>query len=66
MGKMLDLLEQRGELANTYIVFTTDNSTHMGEHRWFSWTGPRHPLRGVGERTHVREGPGDPGGNKER
>jgi N-acetylglucosamine-6-sulfatase len=32
---MLDLLKKRGELDNTYVVFTTDNGTHMDEHRWF-------------------------------
>ena len=31
---MLDLLEARDELANTYVVFATDNGTHMGEHRY--------------------------------
>ena len=35
VGAMLDLLARRGELDNTYVVFTTDNGTHMGEHRWF-------------------------------
>jgi N-acetylglucosamine-6-sulfatase len=41
VGKMLDLLNQRGELDNTYIVFTTDNGTHMGEHRWFGYHGAK-------------------------
>jgi N-acetylglucosamine-6-sulfatase len=31
---MLDLLEDRGELANTYVVFATDNGVHMGQHRY--------------------------------
>ena len=31
---MLDLLGDRGELANTYVVFAADNGTHMGEHRY--------------------------------
>jgi N-acetylglucosamine-6-sulfatase len=37
VGAMLDLLQQRDELENTYVVFTTDNGVHMGEHRW--WLG---------------------------
>ena len=41
VGKMLDLLDQRGELDNTYVVFTTDNGTHMGEHRWFGYHGAK-------------------------
>ncbi len=38
---MLDLLKKRGELDNTYVVFTTDNGTHMGEHRWFGNHGAK-------------------------
>jgi arylsulfatase A-like enzyme len=38
---MLDLLKKRGELGNTYVIFTTDNGTHMGEHRWFTWHGAK-------------------------
>ena len=34
LGDMLGLLEDRGELANTYVVFATDNGVHMGEHRY--------------------------------
>src|SRR5215217_6601758 len=41
VGAMLDLLKRRGELDNTYIVFTSDNSTHMGEHRWFGEHGAK-------------------------
>jgi N-acetylglucosamine-6-sulfatase len=41
VGKMLDLLDQRGELNNTYVVFTTDNGTHMGEHRYRDWHGAK-------------------------
>ena len=41
VGSMLDLLKRRGELDNTYIVFTTDNGTHMGEHRWFGEHGAK-------------------------
>jgi arylsulfatase A-like enzyme len=41
VGSMLDLLKKRGELDNTYVVFTTDNNTHMGEHRWFGEHGAK-------------------------
>jgi N-acetylglucosamine-6-sulfatase len=34
LENMLDLLSDRGELSNTYVVFATDNGTHMGEHRY--------------------------------
>ena len=37
VGALLDLLQERSELENTYVVFTTDNGVHMGEHRW--WLG---------------------------
>jgi arylsulfatase A-like enzyme len=37
VGALLGLLWERGELKNTYVVFTTDNGVHMGEHRW--WLG---------------------------
>ncbi|HSK82214.1 MAG TPA: sulfatase [Rubrobacter sp.] len=36
VGKVLDLLAKRGELENTYVVYTTDNGTGMGDHRWFN------------------------------
>ena len=41
VGAMLDLLQRRGELDNTYVVFTTDNGTLMGEHRWFKARGAK-------------------------
>jgi N-acetylglucosamine-6-sulfatase len=34
LNDMLDLLGSRDELANTYVVFATDNGVHMGEHRY--------------------------------
>jgi len=33
IGKILKTLEETGELANTYVVFTSDNGFHLGEHR---------------------------------
>jgi len=32
-GKMLRVLAEEGELDNTYIIFTSDNGFHMGQHR---------------------------------
>ena len=33
IGLIVDLLEQRGELDNTYIIYTSDNGYNHGEHR---------------------------------
>jgi N-acetylglucosamine-6-sulfatase len=33
IGGLLRTLEQTGKLDNTYIVFTSDNGYHMGQHR---------------------------------
>jgi N-acetylglucosamine-6-sulfatase len=33
VGDILKLLEERGELDNTYVVFTTDNGLQTGQHR---------------------------------
>jgi N-acetylglucosamine-6-sulfatase len=41
LANMLDLLVDRGELANTYVVFTTDNGTLMGQHRWLGERGAK-------------------------
>lgn len=30
---LIDLLEKNGQLDNTYILFTSDNGFHMGQHR---------------------------------
>jgi N-acetylglucosamine-6-sulfatase len=53
VGAMLDLLQERSELENTYVVFTTDNGAHMGEHRW--WLG-----RGGYKNTAYEEAAGVP------
>ncbi len=41
VGDVLDLLRSKGELSNTYVIFTSDNGTQMGEHRWFSHHGAK-------------------------
>jgi len=33
IGDVIHLLDQRGQLDNTYIIFTSDNGFHLGEHR---------------------------------
>jgi arylsulfatase A-like enzyme len=34
IGRIIDTLAARGELENTYIVFTSDNGYHIGQHRF--------------------------------
>ena len=61
IGNMLDLLRDRGELDNTYFVFTSDNSTHMGEHRWMKDTGAKNtPYEEAANVPYVVRGPGVP------
>jgi N-acetylglucosamine-6-sulfatase len=64
VGAMLDLLGERGELDHTYVIFTTDNSTHMGEHRWFGQTGAKKTAyeEAANVLMYVR-GPGIPAGS---
>jgi N-acetylglucosamine-6-sulfatase len=33
VGRLVEILRGQGELQNTYLVFTSDNGYHMGEHR---------------------------------
>jgi len=35
IGKMLQYLEDRGELDNTIVVYTSDQGFFLGEHGWF-------------------------------
>ena len=35
IGRLLDYLEEKGELDNTIIVYTSDQGFFLGEHGWF-------------------------------
>ncbi|QZT37282.1 sulfatase [Halosquirtibacter xylanolyticus] len=35
VGRMLDYLEEKGELDNTIVVYTSDQGFFLGEHGWF-------------------------------
>jgi N-acetylglucosamine-6-sulfatase len=35
IGRIIETLAARGELENTYIVYTSDNGYHLGQHRLF-------------------------------
>jgi N-acetylglucosamine-6-sulfatase len=63
VSAVLDMLESRGELANTYVIFTTDNGTHMGEHRyWFDNGAKNTPYEEAANVPFVVRGPGVPAG----
>ncbi len=34
INSALNLLDRRGQLDNTYVIFTSDNGSHFGEHRY--------------------------------
>jgi N-acetylglucosamine-6-sulfatase len=63
LKNMLDLLEDRGELANTYVVFATDNGEHMGEHRYLVPSGSKStPYEEAVSTPLLIRGPGVPHG----
>jgi N-acetylglucosamine-6-sulfatase len=47
IGRLVDALEESGELENTYIFFTSDNGWHAGEHRLTTgkWTAYEEDVR---------------------
>jgi N-acetylglucosamine-6-sulfatase len=63
LANMLDLLRDRGELANTYVVFAADNGTHMGEHRYLVPRGSKStPYEEAASTPLIIRGPGVPRG----
>lgn len=59
VGDILKLLEDRGELENTFVVFTTDNGLQTGQHRLTKKATPYEEAAGV---PLVVRGPGVPAG----
>jgi N-acetylglucosamine-6-sulfatase len=59
VADILDLLRERGELGNTYVVFTSDNGLLRGEHRLQRKSTPYEEAAGV---PLVIRGPGVPRG----
>jgi N-acetylglucosamine-6-sulfatase len=47
IGRLVDALDEGGELDNTYVFFTSDNGWHAGEHRLTSgkWTAYEEDIR---------------------
>ena len=39
LAQLINTLKQNGQLENTYIIFTSDNGYHMGQHRLFEGKG---------------------------
>ena len=59
VGHILKLLEDRGELDDTYVVFTTDNGLQTGQHRLTKKSTPYEEAAGV---PLAIRGPGIPAG----
>jgi N-acetylglucosamine-6-sulfatase len=47
VGRLVDALRESGELENTYLLFTSDNGWHAGEHRLTTgkWTAYEEDIR---------------------
>src|SRR4028118_337765 len=60
VGRLMDALEESGELADTYVFFTSDNGWHAGEHRLTTgkWTAYEEDVRVP----LIVRGPGGPAG----
>ncbi len=53
LGRMLDLLEQRGELENTLIVYTSDHGLNVGHHGLFGKGNATRPLNMLEESIRI-------------
>lgn len=60
MHDMMEMLDARGELENTYFIYTTDNGYHLGQHRMTS--GKATPYVEDTNLPFVLRGPGVPHG----
>ncbi len=62
VGDLFDSLRESGELENTYVIFTSDNGFHLGQHRLGAgkWTAYEEDIRVP----LVVRGPGVPEGEK--
>ena len=60
VGRLMDALEESGELDDTYVFFTSDNGWHAGEHRLTTgkWTAYEEDVRVP----LIVRGPGVPAG----
>jgi N-acetylglucosamine-6-sulfatase len=56
VARILDVLEHTGQLERTYVVFTSDNGFHLGEHRIASWK--EHPYEEATRVPLAIRGPG--------
>ncbi|KAI0698710.1 arylsulfatase [Earliella scabrosa] len=57
---LLDLLEEAGELENTYVIFSADHGYHLGQHRVVA--GKSLPYREDTQVPFIIRGPGIPQG----
>jgi arylsulfatase A-like enzyme len=62
IGRLVDALRESGELENTYLLFTSDNGWHAGEHRLTTgkWTAYEEDIRVP----LIVRGPGVPEGQR--
>jgi N-acetylglucosamine-6-sulfatase len=62
IGQLVDALKESGELDNTYLVFSSDNGFHLGQHRLTAgkWTAYEEDIRVP----LIVRGPGVPEGRK--
>jgi arylsulfatase A-like enzyme len=60
IAQLFAMLESTGQLANTYVLFTSDNGFHLGQHRM--WAGKGTPYDEDINVPFVIRGPGIPAG----